>query len=55
MSVLTALIFLNMGFFMMEVRILGLEKDKQLMENISKMMAGAAFTRRRCGTRHAVR
>lgn len=47
MSVLTALIFLNMGFFMMEVRILGLDKDRQLMENISKMMAGAAFEEER--------
>lgn len=47
MGAFTALIFLNMGFFMWEVKILGFEKDRQLMENISKMMAGAAFEEER--------
>lgn len=42
MSAFTALIFLNMGFFLMEVKLLGFDKDRQLMANISKMMAGAS-------------
>ena len=47
MSVFTALIFLNIGFVMMEVKILGFDKNRQLMENISKMLAGAAFEEER--------
>lgn len=47
LSFITGLLFLNMGFFLMEVRLLGLHKDRQLMENISKMIAGAAFEEER--------
>lgn len=47
MSALTALIFLNMGFFLWEVKVLGLETQRHLMENISKMMAGAPFEEER--------
>jgi hypothetical protein len=43
----TGIIFLNMGFFLIEVRILGLHADQQFMENISKMLAGAAFEEER--------
>jgi hypothetical protein len=51
MTVFTGIIFLNMGFFLMEVRLLGLDKDRALMENISGMLAGAAFEEERdCST-----
>ena len=47
LTFLTGLIFLNMGFFLFEVRLLGLHEDRQLMENISRMLAGAAFEEER--------
>jgi hypothetical protein len=47
LSFFTGLIFLNMGFFLMEVRILELHKNRQLMQNISKMLAGAALEEER--------
>lgn len=47
MSAFIALIFLNMGFFLMEVKALGLSKDLHLMESISRMMAGGAFEEER--------
>jgi hypothetical protein len=51
LTVFTAVIFLNMGFFLFEVKLLELHKDRQLMQNISKMMAGAAFEEERdCST-----
>jgi len=51
MTFVTALLFLNMGFFLLEVRLLGLDYDPQMMANISKMMAGAAFEEERdCGS-----
>ena len=36
-----------MGFFLLEVRLLKLDKNRQLMENISKMLAGALFEEER--------
>jgi hypothetical protein len=47
LTLFTGIIFLNMGFFLLEVRMLDLHKDRQLMENISKMLAGAAFEEER--------
>jgi len=47
LTFITGMIFLNMGFFLMEVRMLGLHNDRQMMENISKMLAGAAFEEER--------
>lgn len=47
LTFLTGVIFLNMGFFLLEVKVLGLDQDKQLMENISRMVAGAALEEER--------
>jgi hypothetical protein len=47
LTFITGIIFLNMGFFLIEIKLLGLHKDRQLMENISKMIAGAAFEEER--------
>ena len=43
----TGIIFLNMGFFLLEIKMLGLHKDREIMENISRMLAGAAFEEER--------
>ena len=47
LTLMTGIIFLNMGFFLLEVRLLDLHKNRQLMENISRMVAGAAFEEER--------
>lgn len=47
LTLITGLIFLNMGFFLIEVRMLGLYNDRQTMDNFSKMLAGAAFEEER--------
>ena len=41
-AILTGLVFLNMSFFMVEVSALQLLKNKQMIENVIKLMAGAA-------------
>lgn len=38
----TGILFLNMSFFLAEVSALKLNKNKQLIENIAKLIAGAA-------------
>jgi hypothetical protein len=47
LTVTTGIIFLNMGFFLMEVKLLGLDQDREIMANITRMMAGAAFEEER--------
>lgn len=39
-SLLTGLIFLNMSFVMVEVSVLKLDKDRQMIESIAKLIAG---------------
>lgn len=51
LTVLTAIIFLNMSFFLMEVKLLRLYEDKAVMESISRMLAGALCEEERdCST-----
>ena len=42
MTLFTGILFLNMSFFLFEVKILELDKDESLIENIAKLIAGAA-------------
>ncbi len=42
LSLFTGIIFLNMSFFLAEVSLLELKKDKKMVENISKLLAGCA-------------
>lgn len=39
---MTGVIFLNMSFFLAEVKFLHLDKNRQMAENIAKLIAGAA-------------
>lgn len=41
MVFLTGLLFLNMSFFLAEVKALKLDKDKALLENIVKLIVGS--------------
>lgn len=41
-SLFTGIIFLNMSFFLAEVSALKLDQNKQMMENISKLLGGCA-------------
>jgi hypothetical protein len=41
-SLFTGIVFLNMSFFLAEVSALKIGKDKQLWENICKLIAGSA-------------
>jgi len=41
-SLITGIIFLNMSFFLAEVSALKLDRNTQLMENISKLLTGCA-------------
>lgn len=41
MVLFTGLLFLNMSFFLAEVKALKLDKDKALLENIIKLVAGS--------------
>lgn len=41
-SLLTGLIFLNMSFVMVEVCALKLDKDRQMIESIAKLIAGTS-------------
>ena len=41
-TLVTGIIFLNMSFFLAEVTALKLDQDKQMMENISKLLSGCA-------------
>lgn len=41
MVFLTGLLFLNMSFFLAEVKALKLDRDKNLLENICKLIAGS--------------
>ena len=51
LAIFTGIIFLNMGFFLLEVKLLDLHNDRQLMENISRMIAGSAVEEERdCST-----
>lgn len=47
LTFLTGMIFLNMGFFLMEVKILELHKNRQLMENISKIIRSSPLEEER--------
>jgi hypothetical protein len=47
LTFITGILFLNMGFFLFEVRLLGLHNDPLIMANVSKMIAGAAFEEER--------
>lgn len=47
LTLITGLLFLNMGFFMLEVKMLGLHHDPQILANISNMLAGAALEEER--------
>jgi hypothetical protein len=47
LTILTGMIFLNMGFFLMEVKILELHKDRQLMENIFKIIGNSPIEEER--------
>jgi hypothetical protein len=42
MSVFTALVFLNMSFFLAEISALKIEKNKPLLENVAKLIAGSS-------------
>ena len=42
MTLFTGILFLNMSFFLFEVKILELDKDQRMIENIAKLIAGAA-------------
>jgi len=42
LTLVTGVIFLNMSFFLAEVSALKLDKNKQMVENIAKLIAGAA-------------
>jgi ribonuclease BN (tRNA processing enzyme) len=42
MSVFTAIVFLNMSFFLAEISALKIEKNKQLLENVAKLIAGSS-------------
>ena len=42
MTLFTGIIFLNMSFFLFEVKMLELDKDQKMIENIAKLIAGAA-------------
>ena len=42
MTVFTAIIFLNMSFFLAEVSALKLHKDKELIANIAKLLSTSA-------------
>ena len=41
-SLFTGIVFLNMSFFLAEISALKLDQNKQMMENISKLLAGCA-------------
>lgn len=42
MTLFTGIVFLNMSFFLFEVSLLKLDKDHKMIENIAKLIAGAA-------------
>ncbi|MBA4055877.1 MAG: hypothetical protein C0490_14275 [Marivirga sp.] len=42
LSLFTGIVFLNMSFFLAEVSLLKLDQDKQMVENIAKLLAGCA-------------
>lgn len=41
-SLFTGIVFLNMSFFLAEISALKLDQNKQMMENIAKLLAGCA-------------
>ena len=41
-ALFTGIVFLNMSFFLAEVTVLKLDQDKQMMENICKLLSGSA-------------
>jgi len=42
LSLFTGIVFLNMSFFLAEVSALKLDKDKKMIENIAKLIAGSS-------------
>ena len=41
-SAFMGIVFLNMGFFLIEVSALKMHKDRQLIENVAKLLAGSS-------------
>lgn len=47
LTILTGMIFVNMGFFLMELKILELHKEQQLTENISRIIGNSLLEEER--------